>query len=67
MVSPCLAMRWVLGALAIFCVPIAATMGEVVTASLSCAPLINSTPVLGWMDMSNFETVDTDIELIRGA
>ncbi len=67
MASPCLAMRWVLGALAIFCVPIIATMGKVVAASLSRAPLIDSMSMSRWMDMSNFEMVDTDVESIRGA
>ena len=61
-------MRWVLGALAkFFCMPIAATRGEVVAASLSRAPLIDSTPLSGRMDMSDFETVDGDVESIRGA
>ena len=67
MASPRLAIRWVLHALAIICVPIIATMGEVVIASLSHAPLIDSMPVSRQMDMSNFEMVDADVESIRGA
>ncbi len=65
--SPCQAMRWVLGALAIFCVPIMAIMGEVVATSLSRAPLIDSMLVSGQMDTLDFETVDANIESIRGA
>ncbi len=44
-----------------------ATMGEVVAASLSRAQLIDSTPLSGQMDMSDFETVDGDVESIRRA
>ncbi len=38
-----------------------------VGASLSRAPLIDSTPMSRRMDMSNFEMVDADVELIGGA
>ncbi len=50
----------------ISCVPIVVRMGEVVARSLSRAPLIDSTPLSGQMDMSDFEMVDANVESIRG-